>query len=143
MAPTDEQAKIIALEAKLGQMYKKPSNPSTSNTGKSNQKKGNTNSSKSSNKKGGKKETPSWMTKWPGRAFVDADQSKVKDGKTYWWCKKHKRFCMHKTSECRKPANTASGGRNQSSNNTSSASTATNNNSTPSIRVSTATMMDE
>lgn len=147
MAPTDEQAKIIALEAKLSKMNKKPATSASSsgNRNQSNQKQG---SSGNSSKKNGKKPIPAWMTKWPGKAFVDADQSKVVEGKTHWWCKKHKRFCQHKTSDCRKPSNFSSSSANQGSSNVASSSShsataGSPSNPVPSIRVSTATLMDE
>jgi hypothetical protein len=141
MAPTDEQAKIIALEAKLSKMGTRTAQ-SSSNNRSSTQKK---NNSKSSKKKGGKKEIPDWMTKWPGKEFVESGKSMVKEGRTYWWCKKHKRFCMHKTSECRLPSNSSGGGNQKPppgpSNNNNGSSNGPK--TTPSIRVSTATMMDE
>ena len=102
MALSEEQSKIIALETKLNKMGNSGSK-STSSGGKSTNapKKSNSGNSKSSssNKKKGKKDTPAWMTQWPGRAAVDSNQPKVKDGKTYYWCKNHKKYCMHKTSE--------------------------------------------
>ena len=138
MAPTDEQSKIIALETKLSQMGKRgssnsPVTPSTKGKGPS---KTNT------KQKSGSKSTPSWMTKWPGKDFVEANKSKVVEGRTYWWCKKHKRFVMHQTKDCRKPSNNNQNGNTQS-NNSPTANTSSNQQSTPSIRVSTATLMDE
>ena len=86
------------------------------------------------------------MTKWPGHAFVNAETPKVVDGRTYWWCKLHKRFCMHKTSECRLTNTDSSGGKDNhppsSSGGNSGGSPATSSN-LPSIRVSTATLMNE
>ena len=148
LAPTDEQAKILALEAKLSKLDRKSTSQTSANSGSS-AKKGATSSnsrkSGNSNAKKGKKDIPSWMTKWPGKSFVDANKTKVKDGKTYWWCKKHKRFCMHQTSECRLTSTSGPAG-NQSSAAGSSSSTQvapSNNISTPSICISTTTMMDE
>jgi len=144
MAPTDEQAKIIALEAKLSQLDKKPSQSSSNN--RNSKQKGNSNrNGKSSKKSNSKKDLPAWMTKWPGKDFADANKSKVVDGKTYWWCKKHKRFCMHQTSDCRLPSSNSKGGgpKNPPGPSNRPPGPSSNNNSTPSIRVSTATMMDE
>jgi hypothetical protein len=150
MAPTDEQSKILALEAKLGKMGKSSNQKASSNSGSKS-----TNSvskdgkgGKSQKKNKGKKDIPAWMTKWPGKAFVDANQTKVVDGKTHWWCKKHKRFCQHQTSDCRKPPGSSSGQsgppRNSSGSSNSSQNTShTSHPSAPSIRVSTATLMDE
>jgi len=139
MAPSDEQAKIIALEAKIGQLTKKnttntppkaPGNPSGKGKGK-----------------GTRKPIPAWMTKWPGKDFVNANKTKIVEGHTYWWCKKHKRFCMHQTSQCRKPSNnngdSSQGGNKDSSPPPSKSNNNSSNTNTPSIRVSTATLMDE
>ena len=141
MAPTDEQAKIIALETKISQMNKKGS----SNSPIKPPTKGNTVATSSKGGKGGKKPIPSWMTKWPGKDFVDANKTKVVEGRTYWWCKKHKRFCMHQTSQCRKPSYNNQRSNPQSNGPTPVPATTQSNNSssTPSIRVSTATLMDE
>ena len=144
MALSEEQSKIIALETKLNKMGNSGSK-STSSGGKSTNapKKSNSGNSKSSssNKKKGKKDTPAWMTQWPGRAAVDSNQPKVKDGKTYYWCKNHKKYCMHKTSEC--CLNSPSSGGNQPAGPSTSSTQGAPNSAPPSVRVSTATMMDE
>ena len=84
------------------------------------------------------------MTKWPGKDFVNANKTKTVEGRTYWWCKAHKRFCMHQTSQCNL-ARSKSGGNNNanSQSGTSSPPSASSSTPTPSIRVSTATLMDE
>jgi len=134
MSPNSDHAKLIALEAKLSTFANKA--PATSGS------KPAASSSKTQKKKGtnpsnkdGKRTSPEWMTKYPGTSFVEANQTKVVEGRTYWWCKKHKRFTMHKTSDCRLTEDSpSSGGTTPPSSNTTT---------TPSIRVSTATMMDE
>ena len=148
LSPTDEQSKILALETKLSQMTKKPSSSgkdSGSGKGKSGGKSGKGNSGGKGKtpqgKSGGKKPIAAWMTKWPGRAFVDANQTKVVEGRTYWWCKKHKRFCMHQTSECR--LTTSPGGASDRPASSSGSGTGDSPATTPSIRVSTATLMNE
>ena len=136
MAPTDEQAKIIALETKLGQWTKKSSGSNKS----SNQPNNSAKSSKdNSSKKGKKGKFPAWQTKYPGKDFINANKTKVVEGRTYWWCKKHKRFVMHQTHECKKGSNQSSG--SQTTNNSQNQQTSSQ--STPSIRISTATIMDE
>jgi hypothetical protein len=144
MAPTDEQAKIIALETKMGKMGKAPqktsnnqkSNSTNSSTGNNNRK-SNNQQGKSTKKQSGKKTLPAWMTKWPGQAFVDSNQSKTVEGKKYWWCKHHKCFVQHQSNECKnKPSNSGN-------NNSSSTAASSNNNTVPSIRVTAATLMDE
>ena len=114
-------------------------NQSNNNSGKSNQK--STKSGSNANRKG-KQFFPTWMTKYPGAAFANSNQYRVHDGKKYYWCKKHKRFTLHKTEECRKPSG-PSQHNNQTSNTNSSKANNSNSNSAPSLRVSTATMMDE
>ena len=149
MALSDEQSKIIALEAKLSKFGNSGSKSNSNSNNNSSTKKDQKSKSPNSTK-GGKKSLPSWMTQYPGKAFVDAGLSKVKDGRTYWWCKKHKRFCMHKTSECRLTSGSSNQqggqGAHASSANTSSGNSSNSNSnqsSTPSIRVSMATMMNE
>ena len=148
MALSDEQSKILALEAKMSKFGGKGPRSSSTTASPSSGSTSTQRTSSSRNSRGnnrqGKKTIPTWMTQWPGRAFVENNQPKVKDGKTYYWCKKHKRFCMHKTSECRLTNQPSSQGGSQSTNSTSSTTQpAYNSNSNPSIRVSTATMMNE
>ena len=142
LALSDEQAKILALETKLSKIDKK-SSPSSSSSGKSPQKgKQGNKSNKSSSSTSKKTDIPPWMTKWPGKPFVDANQTKTVDGKIYWWCRKHKRFCRHPTSECR--LNNKSGPTSSSSNSPRGpATTSTNTHATPTISVSATALMDE
>ena len=143
MALSDEQSKILALETKLSKMGKSGSSSSNnpnSNSTKSTNKGKNSKSSGKSSKGKGKRETPAWMTQWPGKDFVNNNQPKVKDGKTYYWCKNHKRFCMHKTSECRMSNPSSSPASTSDSSGTSQGASS---NSSPSIRVSTATLMND
>jgi hypothetical protein len=44
----------------------------------------------------GKRKQPAWKLKFEG-------PTKVKDGKTYFWCQHHIYYCLHKTSECSMP----------------------------------------
>ena len=136
MAMSDDQAKILALEAKFNKLGTRP----PSKDGKPPPKSPKRHNGKVPKQGKGKKPLPDWMKKWPGHDFVNNNKSKVVEGKTYWWCKKHKRFCMHKTNECRLTA-TSPPGNNQDRGNGGGNPPA--NNSTPSIRVTTATMMDE
>ena len=99
MAPSDVQSKIIALEAKVKQFENKGKS-SNSNSGGNKQGSKKSGSGKSSNKGKNKKEFPAWMTKWPGKDFVNANKTKLMEGRTYWWCRMHKPFCMHQTSQC-------------------------------------------
>ena len=140
MALSDDQAKILALEAQVNKFAIKGKSSNTSSiSGKSSpQKKG---SGKSSRNSGPKKPIPAWMTKWPGKDFVDANKTKLVEGRTYWWCRHHKRFCMHQTNQCKMAKSKASGPGPSAS---SPSGTPSNDSSpTPSIRVSTASMMDE
>ena len=149
MAPTDEQSKILALEAKVSKMGKSTSTSGSNASGSTKQTSSNSGGSgKSTTKKGrNNKPIPAWQTKWPGRDFVENNKPKIHDGRTYYWCKKHKRFCMHKTSECRLGStSSASQGGNPGTSNapgSNSSYNANNQGSSPTIRVSTATLMDE
>jgi hypothetical protein len=151
MAPNDMQSKILALESKLGRMGRSSqgsssNNSSRSNSGRSNRNNSNRGNSNQATSSGGnssgnrrnQREIPSWMKKWPGQAFVAGNKVKHKDGKSYWWCKKHKRFCRHQTSECQLAAADAS-----ATSNTTAAPQSAATSSTPTIRVTAATLMDE
>ena len=149
-ASFQQTIQIRALETKLSKVADTGScssnNPASNSTrSTANSKNSNSrNSGKSSYKGKGKRETPSWMTQWPGRDFVENNQPKVKDGKTYYWCKNHKKFCMHETSECRLANPSSSQGRNPSSSSDSSGTNqCASSNPSPSLRFSTATMMNE
>ena len=89
-APSAEEEKIIALEAKIQQMQKGTSKKNK----KGNQNKGNGKKGSSNNRK-----KPAWMTKEP--AQNEMNKSKKVNNKEYWWCKTHKSWCRHKDSECK------------------------------------------
>jgi hypothetical protein len=88
-APSAEEEKIIALEAKIKSLQK---------TGKKKDKdKG---QPKGKGKKNNQKRNkPDWMTKEPSPQ--EMNKSKKVNKKEYWWCKTHKSWCRHKTSDCK------------------------------------------
>jgi hypothetical protein len=92
---------------------------------------------RSSQKQSGQPTFPPWMTKHPGQALIDANKSITKYGKEHWWCKKHNRFVCHQTSECR--LNSSPSGNNHSS----TAAATSDSDTVPSVRISTAILMDE
>lgn len=89
-APSPEEEKIIALEAKIHALQKKP---------------GKTPGTKAivpgddTIRPKSRKDKPDWMFKEP----TDKSKPKVVNDKEYWWCPKHKCMTRHKPSECRKP----------------------------------------
>ena len=150
MALSPEEEKIVALEAKLKSMSKKQ-NTSTStdqsnkNTSQTNAGSGKQGRNQRSSKK---KDIPQWKLKFPGQSFVSSNQHKMKDGRKYYWCTKHRMFTIHKSSECRlrEPIDrsNASGTTTGSSNQTNTNSSDQNQDqAAPSLRISTATMMNE
>jgi hypothetical protein len=97
-APTKEEEKIIALEAKIEQMTKAKeksaqgkTNSNTKRRGKRDKEKGGNNSRKAYVK-------PAWMLIAPKSG---ESGKKTVDGKEYWWCTKHKAWCRHSTNECK------------------------------------------
>jgi hypothetical protein len=108
---SEQDQKILALESKLDKYEKsfnslKGLSSKKTPTGKSgsppnHQKSGN--SKQTNNGKGKSKpfDFPTWMTIHPGQDFITAGKPKIVTGKSYWWCKNHKRFVIHKESECR------------------------------------------
>ena len=92
-APTAEESKIIALQAKVLTLEKGVK----TKKGKDRQNK------KSEGKKGGgdnkQKDKPAWMTKPPTK--TEKDKSKTVDKKEYWWCDALKAWCRHHPSKCR------------------------------------------
>lgn len=94
-APTPEEAKILALEAKIQSMTKKEKKNSK-DTGKDNKK-----TEKDRKNKGNhnKKDKPAWMTKPPTEN--EKGKSKKVDGKEYWWCEALKCWARHHPTDCR------------------------------------------
>jgi hypothetical protein len=144
LALTDEQSKIIALESKIGKMVAHKANPNCKSTQSGpNPKKSNRNNHTQRNQKSPQKQKSKptilpWMTKYPGKDFVDANKSITKDGKQHWWCMKHKRFVRHQTNECR--LNNSPPGNNIPS---YSSLADSKPDTVPSVRISTATLMNE
>jgi hypothetical protein len=142
LALTDEQSKIIALETKINKMVAQTTKANRKATQSGpNPKESNHNNAQcnqiSSQKQSGQPTFPPWMTKHPGQAFIDANKSITKYGKEHWWCKKHNRFVCHQTSECR--LNSSPSGNNHSS----TAAATSDSDTVPSVRISTAILMDE
>ncbi len=96
-AQTEEQKKIVALEAKVQTL--------TRNIGKNKGTKGDSDKDKGKGKGKGKdgekkkkkQEKPKWMTVPPKD---DDSKTKTVDGKSYHWCPNHEAWTRHKPSEC-------------------------------------------
>ena len=89
LAPSPQEEKVLALEAKVKFMYKKKGgNQPTIKKGEANEKKPNQKKSK---------EKPAWMSKEPN----DKNVAKKVEGKEYWWCPIHKSWTRHKATECK------------------------------------------
>jgi hypothetical protein len=97
-APTDAEAKIIALEAEVTKLKAKASNGKHGQKGhikKAQQASGN---GKSNGTSTGKKAPPEWMTKKPKEG---EPHTKMMGEKEYHWCPNHAAWTRHKPSECK------------------------------------------
>jgi len=89
LAPSPQEEKVLALEAKVKFMYKKKgANQPAIKKGEANEKKPNQKKSK---------DKPAWMSKEPN----DKNVAKKVEGKEYWWCPIHKSWTRHKATECK------------------------------------------
>ena len=94
-APTEAETKIIALEAKIQKLS------SAANKSSNSKKKTTADKPKKDKGKGFvmvNKPKPDWMLVPPKEGDT---QSKTVNNKQYWWCKNHKFWARHKTSECK------------------------------------------
>ena len=110
MAPSPEEQKIVALEAKLQKLQRPERKPPVPVKGTAFNKSPGSKPppgksfGKFAAKSKPKKDKPiieEWMTKHPGEDFVNRGQAKKVNGKDHWWCEVHKRFVRHRTAECR------------------------------------------
>ena len=83
--PSEEDNKIIALEAQVKQLVKLKKKAKDSDK------------DKNKNKNKNKRQKPEWMTQEPKSG---EKQTKERDGKTYHWCPKHKAWGIHKPEDC-------------------------------------------
>jgi hypothetical protein len=136
MTPTNDEKKIIALETKLAQLKKGPTQTTQPKDGKKSGN-GKGKGKVSNNKAGNNKAVPAAMSVFPGKEFVDANKSKQFNGVDHWWCSHHKRFVRHKSSDCRLKTGAAPPVPTSSDAPTTTTATA------PKLRVSQAVLMDE
>ncbi len=95
-APTDEQKKILALEAKLDKMSK---SKASGNKPPEKKEKPTNEGSKTNNKKAQpNREKPQWMSVPPKEG---EPKTKEIDGKVYHWCPKHDAWTRHTPQECK------------------------------------------
>ena len=92
-APSAEEEKILALEAKINRLQR--SRNQRRNNNDNEEKSDNKDGQKSSRKKKAKKPKPEWMTTPPNDSDTSIkkqgnDKYKMVDGKKYFWCPKHK-----------------------------------------------------
>lgn len=100
-APSKEEEKIIALEAKIAQLSKRPES-SHALRGSGGDKRRQTSRSNSKNSYSGNRkplDRPAWMLKPPSNN--EKGKKKTVDNKDYWWCPHHRCWCRHKPSECK------------------------------------------
>jgi hypothetical protein len=95
-APTEEQEKIIALEARIDKLIKARDKQHEKSKFDNPKRKSKQNKGKRKGKQAYAK--PAWMFVAPN----PGDQSKkTVDGKDYWWCTNHKSWCRHSTDRCK------------------------------------------
>lgn len=95
-APTEEESKIIALEAKVQKLSSNKKSNKPSETGKNkNSAKSNSNANKAKGKANVK---PDWMLIPPKEG---ESNSKTVNNKQYWWCPNHNCWTRHKPTECK------------------------------------------
>lgn len=96
-APSAEEEKIIALEAKIQKLERQAKKQVPKSDSKRN------NNVKPSSKKKGKdlksRKKPAWMLKPPTDA--EKGKSKMVDKKEYHWCPHHKSWVRHSPAECK------------------------------------------
>jgi hypothetical protein len=93
--PSEEQTKILALEAKIKSMENKSKDKKAD---KKDSKKGKDAGKKKEGKDGkAKKDKPKWMTTPP----TGDQKTKTVDGKKYHWCPAHEAWVIHTPQECR------------------------------------------
>jgi hypothetical protein len=118
-APTKEEEKIIALEAKITKLTSKKNPQKDKKKGQ----RGHKNKSKGKNTKNGNQDgqngytKPAWQTKPP--TDNEKGKSKKVNKKEYWWCPNHKSWCRHKPDECRGVGNQNTNTNNNSRDNNS------------------------
>lgn len=140
MAPSRQDKKIVALETQLASLRKYQPKSSSGN-GKTGKQGGQFKPGNSSKGKGGtpksdkpKPDKPAWMFQRP----TSIKAPKVMDGKEYYWCLHHKCFGRHKMNECRLRASKQEQQANEQKGKPSS-----NSQEAPSLRISSAVLMDE
>jgi hypothetical protein len=87
-APSPQEEKILALEAKVKRLEQKKKTKRTSTKNSSNPQSATTSRRRN--------EEP-WMLVPPKQ---DESQPKTVGGKPWWWCLKHKKWCRHTTEKC-------------------------------------------
>ena len=99
-APTEDQEKIIALEAKLKQLEQKAKSKTRDQAIKQQQQQQQQQQSsaeKSKKKKKERKPPPAWQLKPPAEG---QSLTKKVDGKDFHWCKTHKKWGGHLHADC-------------------------------------------
>lgn len=96
-APSEEETKIIALEAQLRQLSQRSKVNKKSQPKESKSVGGSKRGKQEPTKQGKRTNKPDWMTTKPKAG----EPNKVaRDGKDYWWCPKHACWVRHKPEEC-------------------------------------------
>ena len=97
-APTKEEEKIIALEAKIQRLQKAKTKSVQGKSNSNTRRQGKQEKEKDPNKRRKEYIKPAWMFVAPKSG---ESRKKTIDGKDYWWCTNHKAWCRHPTNECK------------------------------------------
>ena len=104
-APTEEQSKIIALQAEVNKLKFKSTSNKNDKKGQYDKSQANSSKNKSGNQggngknaNGNKKAPPDWMITKPKEG---EPHKKTMNGKEYHWCPNHQAWTRHKPEECK------------------------------------------
>jgi len=89
-APSPQEEKILALEAKVKKLEQKKKKTTRTTTRNS--------SNPQSAPASGRRNDEAWMLVPPKQG---ESQPRTVGGKPWWWCLKHKKWCRHTTEKCR------------------------------------------
>lgn len=95
-APSAEEEKILALEATLKRMQSQQQRANKSRSTDSNDKAA---AGKGKGNKKKKKDPPAWVSIKPKEG---EPTHKTVDGKDWWYCTNHQKWCRHSTDKCEK-----------------------------------------
>jgi hypothetical protein len=95
-SPNRDQARILALQAQVNQLQAGPRGTAAEAPRTAANRNGQPRTARRE-----KYKPEPWMLVKPSDADVKNDVPKAEGGREYWWCAHHKRYCQHKTGDCK------------------------------------------